>query len=236
MPLSKKFKLVFIHIPKNAGTSIFHILYKHDPDLMLSCVAKKSIPNRNICVNNDYHLSHYSYDEILQISQKIDIDLQDYHFFAIVRNPYYKFLSALAHPNILQKNSTVEFLNTVLDILIEKKYSIETLGCVGCKGVQCIIFYIQGKRYFLENKHFMTQSFYLYDHERQIDPKIKILRFENIENEFVEYANQYLQLSVSIPKSNSGKIQEYDKFLTDEIKDKIYKIYEEDFINFHYDK
>ena len=69
MIVSHKHRLIFTHIPKNAGTSIRQWLVEHVPDA-------REMP-RTLKHDTPHHVHGHS----------------DYTYFAVVRNPYDRLLS-----------------------------------------------------------------------------------------------------------------------------------------------
>ena len=74
--ISDKYKIVFIHIPKNAGTFITHYLKQIDENI-------RDIYSKGF--------GHQTYRDI----ENLDIfeDIKDYTFFCVIRNPYDNILS-----------------------------------------------------------------------------------------------------------------------------------------------
>ena len=68
-------KLIFIHVPKSAGTSV-------------RATLKKYLNEENY--DNIYNNSHQSYSQIVKINNKI---INNRISFALVRNPYERFVS-----------------------------------------------------------------------------------------------------------------------------------------------
>ena len=83
MPVYHQYKLVFVHIPKTAGTSVEHVLG--------SCELLASVKNyeRGVCPQ------HYYLSEILELYPNIS----SFRRFTIVRNPFDRLVSAY-HNNL----------------------------------------------------------------------------------------------------------------------------------------
>ena len=62
-----------------------------------------------------------------------------------------------------------------------------------------------------------------------------IIRFENLRKDFQTVADK-LEISNTLPHINQGRIKNHKTLLTDEIKDFVYKKYEEDFERFGYER
>lgn len=89
--ISDKYKIVFIHIPKNAGTFITYCLKQIDEDI------------RYIYSNSFGHQT-YSFLQNLDLFENI----KDYTFFCVLRNPYDNILSFynFTRSNALYKDLT----------------------------------------------------------------------------------------------------------------------------------
>lgn len=85
MPIYDKYKIIFIHIPKNAGTSINQWLGLSNQD--------NSIVDQ-FCLfgqDNNVQLQHLKFNEICnRISDNI---INNYHFITVIRNPYDRLIS-----------------------------------------------------------------------------------------------------------------------------------------------
>lgn len=115
MPISVKHNLCFIHIPKNAGTTIEKSLGMDDIE---SFYQKKKY--------KDYGVppQHLTFEELSK-----ELDLSGYKKFAIVRNPFDRIVSEFHHyeNNELAKNyhdlCFTEFVETCLNLENkERKY------------------------------------------------------------------------------------------------------------------
>jgi len=115
MPISSKHKIIFVHIPKTAGTSIEYLLDMHG--------CKKDIGiNRYLDQEPDFEhlfgsgLQHLSAKEIEKIiGQKI---FKEYFKFSIIRNPYDRLISYFAwldgkwvNNKMLTKENFYKYLN-----------------------------------------------------------------------------------------------------------------------------
>lgn len=87
MPISHKYKAIFVHIPKTAGTSVERALeikaldkdsYRHRDEFMIDGVK--------------YALQHYTAEMLMQ-EEAIQPHWKSYYKFAFVRHPYTRVLS-----------------------------------------------------------------------------------------------------------------------------------------------
>ena len=90
MIVSHKYKFVFIHIPKCAGTSIRNRLQELDPEA-ISYWGQEWTPH----VGRHVDVAHQPIEALIKHSDFIRV-LREYFVFAFVRNPYERFLSSIA--------------------------------------------------------------------------------------------------------------------------------------------
>lgn len=194
-----KHQLVFIAIPKTASTSIWWLL-------------------RNRTDGFEGH-QHYS---ILDVYEKNDKDLVDFYYsFAVVRNPYTRFISAFKH---MKKNRNLgSGIETPLDKLkdLYKKMQLSENKIL--------------ERH-MDDDVWIPQNQWCCIHK--IPVVDKIMRYETLEeewNKFVEFQNARIpisHISDELPKHNVGDDSEI--ILGDEEKKYIQKIYRNDFTIFGY--
>ena len=83
MLISHKLKLIFIHIPKNAGTFIWQLLKKYDNDL---------------CEIWNYESSRRTlHNKSTSIKDKCDFDYTKYLIFCVIRNPIDRLVSLYSY-------------------------------------------------------------------------------------------------------------------------------------------
>ena len=93
MIISYKYKLVFIHIPKNAGTFVYNLLIKIDP----ACIDIRT---------DGFGHQEYNFIKKMDIFEKI----KDFIFFAIIRNPFDRIISYYNFTyKLFNKNSFEDF-------------------------------------------------------------------------------------------------------------------------------
>jgi len=224
MPIYIQSKLIFIHIPKNAGTSIHNYLICNNSTLL---ICKDTITYLDNLY--DYHVQHYTYLEIL--NSNVLSEYEGYRFFSIVRNPYHKLISALFYAKIITNDTNINEFLDILKIIFctSSLLEMQKKNCK-CNHINYFSFQLNDKTYLIEKKHILPQSIFLKNKNNEIEKSINILYFENICNEIKNKLNIY-DFEFHLNKSN---ILDIDRWLIPEAKKIIYKYYYEDFINFGY--
>ena len=94
MPIDRQAKLIFVHIPKTAGTSVELALTLHGDwrqENRLNCfgqISSSSLLARNFSSNFMQHL------RLHEIQCVLGEEFVDYEIFTVVRNPWTRFLSS----------------------------------------------------------------------------------------------------------------------------------------------
>ncbi|MCW5519174.1 sulfotransferase family 2 domain-containing protein [Aureitalea sp. L0-47] len=208
--IDHKKKLLFIHVPKNAGTSIERVVFD-------SYDFSKGW-SREYLYGFDqelgFNLQHATLKQLLDhelISKEV---LETYDSFAVVRNPFTRAISGYTW---LMKDLRIE--GSLRDFLTrEGAFSEEAL---------------KQAPHFV-NDHFYTQSeFVTMNGEIAVD---KLLKFEDLAADFRRFANKVspkLKLTSHF-KKNRRKKRDLAKLITSENEQLIREIYRDDFINFNY--
>lgn len=146
MIISKKHKFIFIHIPKNAGTSISECLRnftQEDKHWAVSSSTKHQTLNDLIAMKTEASLSKKIFR---------DFSFLEYYKFAIVRNPFDRMISLYDYLNkykvrneILKVSSFEEFVeelnnpsswvNTLHSSTQQLNYIIDQNGSIGVDNV-----------------------------------------------------------------------------------------------------
>jgi hypothetical protein len=201
MPVFEKQKVIFIHIPRTGGTSIFVKNTYHQLDSQINEVQAKlghlDIKHFRFHSKNSFtHLTFAEYEKYIKTNQ--------YKIFTIVRNPYDRIFSYYKyHIYKLKINQEISSLNNEAEKF--NKYL----------------------NYFLKHKEYLTcktQTSFLLNKYNAIDSSIKIIKYENL-NEEIE----------NLPRLNSSIdfILKKDAYNQENIGI-IKKYFLEDFINFNY--
>ena len=148
--ISKKNKLIFFHIPKNAGTSVSSLLLKDEnfyyPWVILSKILRKFKKTDNFFFDNFQKKIYLftSHETVRTIERKISSEIYDNFFkFAVVRNPYSRFVSRYNYmklTNTLKELNFSEFLkkHVKLSLIADQQYKF-LLNKNGKIGVNKII-------------------------------------------------------------------------------------------------
>ena len=148
--ISKKNKLIFFHIPKNAGTSVSNLLLKDEnfyyPWVILSKILRKFKKTDNFFFDNFQKKIYLftSHETVKTIEKKISSEIYDNFFkFAVVRNPYSRFVSRYNYmklTNTLKELNFSEFLkkHVKLSLIADQQYKF-LLNKNGKIGVNKII-------------------------------------------------------------------------------------------------
>ena len=94
MPIDRQAKLIFVHIPKTAGTSVESALSLHgdwrkeNRFNYFGQISSRSLLARNLSSNFMQHL------RLHEIQDLLGEEFFDYEIFTVVRNPWTRFLSS----------------------------------------------------------------------------------------------------------------------------------------------
>jgi hypothetical protein len=200
-----KEKLIFIHIPKNAGTSIKKLLLGNkDFENIKGSWKHKTIYDIKIDNINAYN---------------------NYKKFAIVRNPYDRFISWFAY----HKEYT-------LDNDLIKTYQwnpkIKTYDIVEIAKAPILQFRKWAENPYLDFNKEAIEKKLLKPQYLWIDNTVTVLKYENLEKELSIFLNKKIKLPLINNTSKFNIMDYYDK----KTLDKVYGMYKEDFKKFNYKK
>ncbi len=160
MPVDRNKKLVFVHIPKTAGTSVEVAMdiihYKGEDNINLNKAGKESSSIDNLFGNSLQHLSSI---EIYRELQKLGSDAINYKFFTILRDPSDKLLSHYLGRKkgwLRSSNQPVNNIIQLLAFLIKLTFSRPIVSITPNGSYRFI-----KKRLYPQYEHIRSQSSYL---------------------------------------------------------------------------
>jgi hypothetical protein len=172
--------VLFIHIPKNGGTSIeYYLSQKYNIKLnkkSLYNFTKQKYPN----FNNRISLQHQTLNTILTLHDVFNIVLNNLFIFCVVRNPYTRIISDLFFYKLITQETTQDEIYIVIT-----KYLVN------------------GD---LDN-HNIPQYKFIVDENDEIYKKVHILRFENL-NESMKNIN-FIDFDNKVNVGTYNKQKEY---------------------------
>ena len=212
--ISNKFKYIFFHLPKNAGTTVsnklfeietFSILKKATIHILKIIKNKKKAYNFFFCKKNFKFILFNSHSSVSEIEKIIDNDIFNNYFkFVIIRNPFDRFVSRYLYFNKIDKNFKYKNFEKFIDWDIQHKKV-------------------------LHQKSFITKK----DGEIGVD---KIIKFEDLSNDF---GDTIKILGIKFTDSNLKKLNftnnlGYRKYYDNNTRYKVEKFCLEDLEYFNY--
>lgn len=200
MSVYHKWRTVFVQIPKNASSSIHRIL--ENP--------------------TDCHHDHKTYIDILSSNDPELIE--SYYSFAVVRNPYDRFVSAYEYMRAISEGHW----NPSFEDAVNEFYSRGTY------------FYTTE-----ETVHWWPQHRFVgIKNVMLVDD---IVKYESINSEWPKIAENiiknlpktYSKPSILMPHENQSQLREsrnWKDYYNDDLAEKVYELYKKDFELFEYSK
>ena len=208
MPINEKYKILFIHIPKTAGSSIEiffnmqrrEMFYQSSPAYTIDTVR--------------YAPQHFTAEIMKKKFPQFDM----YFKFAFVRNPYDRLLSEYYFMHQGRRGIDINFFNNI------PRFERWAFGYLNKKGKEFTNCYC----------HKIEQYRYLYDGTgKQLIYSIG--KYENLQEDFNKILKiMDYQGSGKLMKSQSAKYDKNKKLLTDKVKHRIKDVYYADFKLFNY--
>ena len=220
MPVSHKHKVIFVHVPKCAGTSIEYLLDINDirdfftmgrleERRQIIPIDKFTTEEYEICLNKN--MQHYTYRELSKILSPYI--MSSHKIISVVRNPYTRLVSEFYFLNSLPKYAKNKI---TFEDLVTQKLQLDRVA--------------RNKEF---DGHLETQTSFLINDSGNFNSIDKIYKFENLK----ECLNDISTLTgnTSYPHLRASKtIKPYEEHYTPELREIVYNFYKEDFINFEY--
>jgi hypothetical protein len=198
--------ILFIHIPKTAGSSIekylsnkYSIELNSDSLVGLSNLFDNT-PNEYL---NGMSLQHHTLHNILMFKDIYKINTKDLKIFCVVRNPYERIISDM-------------FWREFINIKDSQKIICEEI-----------------KKYILRNwdNHNMPQYKMICDENDEIYKDVLILKFENLKKDMEKIGFENMNIHVNQTRYNKTPFY----YLNNESIKVINEYYKKDFIFFNYE-
>lgn len=210
--ISHKYKCIFLHIPKVAGTSIERLLREIDPEIPQKVLRKRGF-------------SHFLNDHT------------DYFVFSFVRNPYDRFVSAWKWGELkFSKEGELPFYKKERSVSFEE-YVLLTTDLDYRKDNENLwseydeYHTLPQFEFFpnLNGGHYFTDK---------ISPAFTcdfIGRFENLHEDFNTVCSNISVKQFKLPHAYNSKTFKQAFNWTSELKEKVYNYYKKDFELFNYE-
>jgi hypothetical protein len=174
MPLFKASNVLFIHIPKTAGTSVEKQLYNlEDPYYRWTVESFFSWNYDHKTIDHNgraYSFQYYTFGDFEEVLGQEKLNSFKM-IFTIVRNPYEKLVSEFYYYCMIKKT----IINT------ENLSDLQQQFEVFCRQL------ISGQ--IKDDNYQLSQYEYLKNHNGIVDQRIKILRYETLVKDLKEYLN-----------------------------------------------
>jgi len=214
MPLFPASNILFIHIPKTAGSSIERTLYGNEPEenrYKAETFYGSEPPDWDNY--QGYSLQHYTYCDLHSLLGEAKISSFAL-IFAVVRNPYYRLVSAFYYYYNYIINEAIDYT------CIEELQALFSLFCQQ---------FFDGTIY--NDGHHRPQYQYLVNANNQIEPRVKVIYFEDLNESF----QKLLGLTLINHELKSDRLFSYATHYNEATKRLVADYYARDFIEFGYD-
>lgn len=181
-------------------------IFIHIPKTGGTSVIKKYDPNS----------VEFKHHDFLYYKNLLKDKFYNYKIFSIVRNPYERILSYF-HFHIQNTPYIINFLSAK-EIKNAKDLFSNYLDLM----LNINPLTKDGRRFLV----YKTQTSFLSNDQKEIDNKIKIIKYENLNNEILD-----------LTRENTTKYaKNLEMYYTKDIKEYVYHYFLDDFINFNYDR
>ena len=218
MPIYRRHKLLFVHIPKTAGTSVEELLGLRGPwqkENINTCFGLiQSLP----LLKEGFRSNFLQHLTLAELSRLLGSDLQGCTPFAVVRDPWTRLISSFRRKDPDLCNLIYSSCGRDANEFDLAAY-IELAGC-------------------LDHAHLRPQyRFLTLSGSDRIDPRIHIFRQEQLVD-LEEWLAQRLGETVVLPKSNVSVPQtpwsDLNAHQEDKLRERVRVLYAEDYAAFGY--
>jgi len=210
--ISHKYKSIFLHIPKAAGTSVERFLRQIDSEIPQKILRKRGF-------------SHFLNDHL------------DYYVFSFVRNPYDRFVSAWKWGELkFSKEGNLPFYQKSRSVSFEE-YVLLTTDLDYRKDNQNLWSEYDEYHTLPQFEFFphLNGGHYFTD---EINPEFTcdfIGKFENLNQDFNKVCSSIGATELKLPHAYNSKTFKQPHQWTNELKEKVYSFYKKDFEFFSYE-
>jgi hypothetical protein len=209
--ISHKYKFIFLHIPKVAGTSIERFLREIDPEIPQKVLRKRGF-------------SHFLNDYL------------DYYVFSFARNPYDRFVSAWKWGELkFSKEGELPFYKKERPVSFEE-YVLLTTDLEHRKDNQNLWSEYDEYHTLPQFEFFphLNGGHYFTDKISSAFACDFIGRFENLHEDFNTVCSNIDIKQFKLPHAYNSKTFKQAFDWTNELKEKVYNYYKKDFQLFNY--
>jgi hypothetical protein len=205
-------KAIYIHIPKNGGTTIGNIFHPNDIIQHLPTDSLGQTYSDYLSDPKKHAAEHFTYNEYKDFIYNSNSNIKYWYVFTFVRNPYSRVYSTWKFLCYQKSINNPVFNNINNDILLSFEIFVNHL-------------------YNNNHKDFcIDQTDYIQSNDCNF-----IGRYENFISDLSKLLYKF-NIHKDIPYLNktSSDPNEYKKFVNKHIQNTIYSIYKEDFLEFDY--
>lgn len=225
MPVNYRKKVIFVHIPKCAGTSIEKLFGMATSEEFFTTWHwdHKSITDESSfdekwkfeqCAAKN--MQHYTFREISAVLGSEVVASHD--IFSIVRNPYTRLVSEYEHCKAGQSRMSKSFPHKTFADFVNIQLQLPNYT-----------------RIEMHDGHLETQASYLINFAGNLSSIGMIYRFEHIDAAIAELTVKYKLPKLSVPARVGNYVKNYASYYTPELQQVVKTFYAQDFELFNYD-
>lgn len=213
MPYCKQENILWIHIPKTGGASIYiYFMRKYGKNeiTLLSGIRNNILPTKEL---QNISLQHQTYNTLFKYKELLGIDFNNnLKIISIVRNPYNRIISDLFGFNFINEKSSQH----EVFVTIKNKY-------IGNENL---------------DNHNIPQYKFVCDDNNNLIENITIFNQETLTKNMIDYGYENFNVHFGSTKSKQIDIDEseYINFLNKDSIQLINEYYHYDFVIFGYKK